>query len=382
MATTVKRLAALLAAVVLATTACAYGGTPLEPAAMTIDGTTVPVDQLLDELDFLAENPAAASVLVSGDIETAGGAYEPAAAAQLLSLHAQAIILADQLDALGGTVDDEDLRRADEQLPEIFSGVDPTTGQPLGGSGGDVVASMPATLRDLVTRLVATSSAVGALVADDPAAIEITDDDVRRFYDLQADQLETQVCVRHILTAFTDDPSLLRDPTYVPSDEEVGDARARIEDAQARLASGEDFATVAEELSDDAGSAEAGGELECSPASQYVPEFAEAALAQPVGEVGEPVRTSFGFHLLEVTERTEASFEAYRDQIREELELQAADPRSAAGILLGLAAFDVDARIDPRFGSWDPAAGGVVPPEGAASPPGVVEGPSLAGLGV
>jgi parvulin-like peptidyl-prolyl isomerase len=71
---------------------------------------------------------------------------------------------------------------------------------------------------------------------------------------------------------------------------------------QARLAAGEDFATVADEVSLDTDTE--GGDLGCASAGSYVTEFAEAALAATIGEVVGPVESDYGFHVLVVSERT------------------------------------------------------------------------------
>ena len=62
-----------------------------------------------------------------------------------------------------------------------------------------------------------------------------------------------------------------------------------------------DFATAAKQYSDDPGSGSRGGDLGSFDRSRMVPEFANAAFALPIGQVSEPVRTKFGYHLIEVT---------------------------------------------------------------------------------
>jgi peptidyl-prolyl cis-trans isomerase D len=66
---------------------------------------------------------------------------------------------------------------------------------------------------------------------------------------------------------------------------------------------GADFADVARRESADEASAVAGGDLGRFPRGQMVPAFDSAAFALSVGQVSEPVRSSFGFHVIEVTER-------------------------------------------------------------------------------
>lgn len=72
-----------------------------------------------------------------------------------------------------------------------------------------------------------------------------------------------------------------------------------------RLKSGEDFATVAQEVSKDTGSAANGGELGWQPRSFFVKEFSDAAFSQKIGEIGQPVKTEFGYHIIQVVAREE-----------------------------------------------------------------------------
>ena len=69
------------------------------------------------------------------------------------------------------------------------------------------------------------------------------------------------------------------------------------------LNQGVDFAKVARESSLDTGSGANGGELGWAPASNYVPEFAEAVSTQEIGVIGKPVKTDYGYHVIQVIAR-------------------------------------------------------------------------------
>ena len=71
------------------------------------------------------------------------------------------------------------------------------------------------------------------------------------------------------------------------------------------LQQGVDFAKIARESSKDTGSGAIGGELSWAPVSNYVPEFAEAVSNQEIGVIGEPVKTEFGYHIIQVIAREE-----------------------------------------------------------------------------
>jgi peptidyl-prolyl cis-trans isomerase SurA len=84
-----------------------------------------------------------------------------------------------------------------------------------------------------------------------------------------------------------------------------------------RIRGGEDFGALARQYSDDIGSAAEGGELGWTNPGQMVPEF-EAAMASAVeGEVTEPFRSEFGWHILEVLGRRNKDFsrEIQRNQV-------------------------------------------------------------------
>jgi parvulin-like peptidyl-prolyl isomerase len=72
--------------------------------------------------------------------------------------------------------------------------------------------------------------------------------------------------------------------------------------ARQRLASGETWEKVAAELSADPGSRGRGGDLGFIQRGQTVPPFDAAAFALPVNEISQPVQTTFGHHVLQVTE--------------------------------------------------------------------------------
>ena len=86
----------------------------------------------------------------------------------------------------------------------------------------------------------------------------------------------------------------------------------RVDDAEAlafaqilhqRILDGEDFADLALRFSNDPGSGSQGGDLGWAGRGRYVPEFDEAAFSLEVGELSAPIKTTFGYHIIEVLER-------------------------------------------------------------------------------
>lgn len=99
-----------------------------------------------------------------------------------------------------------------------------------------------------------------------------------------------QVKVRHILVT----------PNEIIDDET---AKQRLNDALAKIANGEDFGEIAKLLSDDPGSANSGGDMGWTDPGTFVPEFDEVVNGAEIGEISEPFRSRFGWHIVEVLDR-------------------------------------------------------------------------------
>jgi len=90
------------------------------------------------------------------------------------------------------------------------------------------------------------------------------------------------------------------------------------QDIYGQLLAGDDFAALASEYSTDTGSKDQGGDLSWFERGQMVPEFEEAAFALEIGEISEPVLTSYGYHIIKLTDR-EAAHTPTMDEIKDEL---------------------------------------------------------------
>jgi len=104
------------------------------------------------------------------------------------------------------------------------------------------------------------------------------------------EQVVNQTKVRHILVK----------PSEIMTDDQ---ARKLVAELKARVEAGEDFADLARQYSEDIGSAQEGGDLGWTNPGQMVPEFEKAMAATEVGQISDPVRSQFGWHILEVMDR-------------------------------------------------------------------------------
>lgn len=126
---------------------------------------------------------------------------------------------------------------------------------------------------------------------DSLVQLGLTADQVRKLY-------ETNVLRDKLLAIITADTPRTQKQVWARHILVKDEATAKtVED---RLAKGEDFATVAKELSTDTGSAAKGGDLGWFGKGAMVAEFEAAAFSQKVGEIGQPVKSQFGYHIIQV----------------------------------------------------------------------------------
>jgi len=131
--------------------------------------------------------------------------------------------------------------------------------------------------------------------ADFLSQVEVKDDEVAEYYALHKDDKFTepeQVRARHILVKTAADAG---------ADAKAA-ARKKAEELLAKLKAGADFAALAKERSEDAGSAANGGDLGLFTRGRMTPAFEEAAFALQGGGLSDVVETPFGFHVIKVEE--------------------------------------------------------------------------------
>lgn len=161
------------------------------------------------------------------------------------------------------------------------------------------------------------------------------------------DELSTQVAAPTVEEAqqlFADDPKswtlVCAAHILVETEEEATTIQARLEDD-------EDFAAIASELSLDTGSGADGGNLGCTTPTQYVEPFADATMEGDIGAVVGPVESQFGFHLIRVDSRTEAT--------TEELQQALTDLRLAELVETWYldAVTGAEVTVDAEYGTWE-----------------------------
>ncbi|SEP06016.1 peptidylprolyl isomerase [Paenibacillus sp. OV219] len=130
---------------------------------------------------------------------------------------------------------------------------------------------------------------------------KVTDDQVKKQYDATKDDYNV-VSVRHILISTVD-------LTTGAEKRKDADALKIAKEVKAQLDAGGDWTALAKKYSEDQGSKDNGGLYENQPAKSWVAEFKEAANKQPIGKVGDPVKTQYGYHVMKVEKRTPTAFD-------------------------------------------------------------------------
>jgi len=122
----------------------------------------------------------------------------------------------------------------------------------------------------------------------------LTDQAMHQVYEDAVKQMgqEQEVHARHILIR------------AVPDDEKASKAaKEKIEAIIVRLKKGEDFAKVASEVTEDPSGKANGGDLGYFTKEQMVPEFSDVAFKLDKGQISDPVKTQFGWHVIKVEDK-------------------------------------------------------------------------------
>lgn len=224
----------------------------------------------------------------------------------------------------------------------------------------------PAYKKSLIEGL-AAQNAIVALLRTEGTSEEA----LRRIYEASGDQYSgTKVCASHILIFAGNSQG-----QATPTDAEYAAALTKIKSIQSQLKGASNFGDLAKQNSDDTGSGAEGGDLGCNERGAFVDEFDDAAWNQPIGVVGQPVKTIYGYHIILVTARGELTFESVKDQIAASLRNNV---RALLDVELSRVAESARIGVDGRYGQFDPTSGTIIAPAGSTSPSTI---PSLASIG-
>jgi parvulin-like peptidyl-prolyl isomerase len=208
-----------------------------------------------------------------------------------------------------------DIPVSDEEVDAVLANVGGTL--PEGMTLEQALQAQNMTVADFRENIVANEQMRKLFEAETTEAEEVTGAQVETFYTENAQHFTTEesATASHILITCDE-----------KADEEAhAKAKADLEAIKVTLAEGGDFAELAKEHSS-CPSKEQGGSLGSFTRGRMVPEFEEAAFSMELGTVSDVVKTQFGYHLITVTERTEASsrpLEEVSEEIRTHLDREA-----------------------------------------------------------
>ena len=295
-------------AAALTLTSCA---TFTEADAVATIGSTTIDQETFDRL--LAEYVDRGDVF--GTLPAIDGEVPGGEARRLLGALIQVAATDEVLDRAGETITDADRAPVDAELPAEHPW------RSLSSEFLDVILSLQQSVRGAALARVATPSA----------------EDVEAMYRMSPESTGV-VCLRHILV-----------DTEIEADEIVE-----------LLESGADFANLAAERSTEPIAVTSGGALvgngsRCLPVAQinqtFDPLFVAGAYAAPPAGWSDPVESSFGWHII---------MHRPFDEVGEDVIAVHSGSDSGGFLVDGLLASS-GVRIDPRYGTWDPASSGIVP---------------------
>lgn len=168
---------------------------------------------------------------------------------------------------------------------------------------------------------------------------KVDDADLHQYYDTHKEEFE-QVRARHILIRAKGSPMPAEPGKKELTDEE---ALAKAQEVRKKIVDGTDFAVLAAQESDDSGSKGKGGELDPFKHGEMVAPFDAAAFNMKAGDLSEPVKSAFGYHIIKVEAHETEPFESAKADILRKLQ-----PQKAKDVLDDLVK-KTPVTLDPEF---------------------------------
>lgn len=270
---------------------------PVDPATVvvTVNGTQITEGQISAEMD---KRIAAQKKRMPAGMEI------PAQQMQMLR---QSIVdmMVDQA-LVNQTMTEKKLTVTDQQITDEITSIASKRNQTMEDVEKEI-ANYGMTMDDLKEQI-GMKLQVDALMAAEMGDAAVTEEEAKKFYDENPQHFTQpeQVKASHILCG-----------KRGITEEEYPAELEKIKAAKARLDAGESFEEVAKDVSTCPSSAQ-GGDLGFFGKGQMDPAFEEAAFALEVGKTSDIVKSSFGYHLIKVTDKNEAGttpFEEVKDDI-------------------------------------------------------------------
>jgi parvulin-like peptidyl-prolyl isomerase len=290
-------LALLLATVAIAATSCG-GGSDSVPsdAVAVVDGTEISRADL-DELMTLSKN----------GYKQSNQAFPKAGTPEYQSIQTRNVAYLVELaqfrkaaDDLGLTVSQKDIDKIENQtIKDKFGGKRAEYAKALKKAG-----FTPEQYREKALEVSALSTKIFDAVTKD---VDVSDQEILEYYTTNQSQYGSPESrdVRHILIAEKNKDGSV----------DFEASKAKADEVYAQLKGGADFAALAKQISADPGSKDSGGKLTIS-RGQTVPEFDKAAFDLKTGDLSKPVKTTYGYHVIEAVSDVRKATTTPIDKVR------------------------------------------------------------------
>jgi foldase protein PrsA len=219
-------------------------------------------------------------------------------------------VLRQAAPALTVTITEQDVQDQLEQIKQFFQGDEKRFTEAL-KKQNMTLEQLTQSIRDRLQL-----EGVKAAVTDE---VTVSEEEAKAYYQAhKADYMEQESReTRHILIAPVP-PAADGAAAITATQADWDAAKAEAEKVRSEIQNGAGFVTEAEKYSDDATTKESGGELGTVIRGQMVPSFEEAVFSLNKGELSQPVKTQYGYHLIEVTDITPEKQLAY-DEMKENI---------------------------------------------------------------
>lgn len=322
-----RLLVLLIAATALIASACGA----VTPYAAIVNGERLPQRDLDRELKAIRNNKAFSEAIQGQGLQIEGttkNTFDMAFVSRVLTRRIFFELIHQEVERRKLKISAADLRAARGDAIQSFG-------------GEDTVKDFPEWYIESATRTTAEIAALEKSLGEKSA----TPENIKAYYEENKADF-AQACVSHILV----------------------DDEAKAKDLKAQIDRGANFEELAKANSKDnqgatGGSAAQGGSLGCitqEESAGFVPEFVNGYKDLPTGQVSQPVKSSFGFHIIKVTERKEQTLEEATPAITQTL---TRDTQAAFNDLLTATAGKAKIKVNPRYGRFDRQQLAVIPPE-------------------
>jgi parvulin-like peptidyl-prolyl isomerase len=292
----------------------------LEPAAATVNGEKIPVEEIQKVVDEFKGSPEFARLGAQGDAEAITREFEQSYLATLIRRQ----VLTPLAEEKGVAVTDAEIQEQLEGIQAEFASQ---------GAFEEALKEQGLTL-DQLEQLISDRALEQKLREAVNEDLAPSDAEISSFYeDNISDFQETEA--QHILVK---KQSLARD---------IADQLHDAPKAQVRAL----FARLAKKHSTDKSNKADAGKLGFFTPRQFVPEFEEAANALKIGEISDPVGSEFGFHIIWVTDREPMPLDEVRGQIV--AQISGVDEETAWQNWVKRAYIDAEVEVNPRYGEFN-----------------------------